>query len=49
VVVGGLSVSTLFTLFVVPTLFSLLLDARTHLRLRGERITEPEPQEIIID
>ncbi|MGQ4807861.1 Multidrug resistance protein MdtC [Candidatus Entotheonellaceae bacterium PAL068K] len=29
VVVGGLSVSTIFTLFVVPTLFSLVLDARS--------------------
>jgi HAE1 family hydrophobic/amphiphilic exporter-1 len=33
VVVGGLVVSTLFTLFLVPALFSLLLDIR--LRLTG--------------
>lgn len=31
VVVGGLSVSTIFTLFVVPTLFSLVLDVRAKL------------------
>ncbi len=31
VVVGGLIVSTLFTLFLVPTLFSLVLDARRAL------------------
>ena len=31
VVVGGLIVSTLFTLFLVPALFSLTLQARTGL------------------
>lgn len=37
VVVGGLTVSTLFTLFLVPAIFSLMLDARAALaaRLRG--------------
>ncbi len=30
VVVGGLVVSTLFTLFLVPAMFSLMLDARTY-------------------
>ena len=37
VVVGGLLVSTVFTLFLVPALFSLVLDARRGLsgRLRG--------------
>jgi HAE1 family hydrophobic/amphiphilic exporter-1 len=49
VVVGGLSVSTVFTLFVVPTLFSLVLDMRANLSLRRERATQPEPQEIVID
>jgi HAE1 family hydrophobic/amphiphilic exporter-1 len=34
VVIGGLAVSTVFTLFLVPTLFSLALDAkRAVLRL----------------
>jgi HAE1 family hydrophobic/amphiphilic exporter-1 len=28
VVIGGLAVSTVFTLFLVPTLFSLVLDAK---------------------
>ncbi len=31
VVIGGLFVSTLFTLFLVPLLFSLVIDARTRL------------------
>ena len=37
VVLGGLIVSTLFTLFLVPALFSLMLDVRASLarRLRG--------------
>ena len=46
VVVGGLIVSTVFTLFLVPALFSLALDAREALkrRLRGLAVTpEPEP------
>jgi Cu/Ag efflux pump CusA len=30
-VIGGLAVSTLFTLLLVPTLFSLVLDARRAL------------------
>jgi len=47
VVVGGLVVSTVFTLFVVPSLFSLVLDARMAVgralrRLFGVR--EPEPE-----
>lgn len=42
VVLGGLLVSTVFTLILVPTLFSLMLDARTRfVRLFvGERIPE---------
>jgi HAE1 family hydrophobic/amphiphilic exporter-1 len=32
VITGGLLVSTLFTLFLVPSLFSLVIDARTALR-----------------
>jgi HAE1 family hydrophobic/amphiphilic exporter-1 len=31
-VVGGLTVSTLFTLFFIPTLYSLFEDARAKLR-----------------
>jgi len=34
VVLGGLIVSTVFTLFVVPALFSLTLDARAALATR---------------
>ena len=34
VVVGGLVVSTVFTLFVVPAMFSLMLDARAALTAR---------------
>ncbi len=42
VVVGGLVVSTLFTLFLVPAVFSLTLDIRTALahRLRARFQTE---------
>lgn len=37
VIVGGLMVSTVFTLFLVPSLFSLVMDARTALsrKVRG--------------
>ncbi len=49
VVVGGLTVSTIFTLFVVPTLFSLILDARSALRFFRPPETASEPQEIVID
>ncbi len=38
VVVGGLIVSTVFTLFLVPALFSLVLDARANIRRRLERL-----------
>ena len=41
VVVGGLLVSTLFTLFLVPALFSLVLDARTALSKRFGAVEEP--------
>ena len=34
VVVGGLVISTAFTLFLVPALFSLVLDARAGLAAR---------------
>ena len=43
VVVGGLVVSTVFTLFLVPALFSLVLDWRLALAERFGR--EPEPAE----
>jgi HAE1 family hydrophobic/amphiphilic exporter-1 len=48
VVVGGLMVSTLFTLFVVPTLFSLVLDARSALPGAHGPQTPSEPQEEIL-
>ncbi len=42
VVLGGLVVSTIFTLFLVPTMFSLMLDTREWLarRLFGEPVEE---------
>jgi HAE1 family hydrophobic/amphiphilic exporter-1 len=48
VVVGGLSVSTVFTLFVVPTLFSLLLEIRSRLGRSQKRPLPSERQEIIV-
>jgi HAE1 family hydrophobic/amphiphilic exporter-1 len=46
VVVGGLVVSTVFTLFLVPAMFSLMLDARTYVasRLSGFWQTSEQPQ-----
>ena len=38
VVVGGLILSTVFTLFLVPALFSLVMEARSHLAQRAGRI-----------
>ena len=38
VVIGGLAVSTIFTLFLVPALFSLTLDARAFLLRQGQRL-----------
>ena len=38
VVIGGLIVSTIFTLFLVPALFSLALDARAALGRRVQRL-----------
>ena len=49
VVVGGLTVSTVFTLFVVPTLFSLVLDARSRFQFTRQRQMQSEPQEIVVD
>jgi HAE1 family hydrophobic/amphiphilic exporter-1 len=47
VVVGGLMCSTVFTLLVVPLLFSLVLDARLFLaRLFGRR-AEPAPRPVV--
>ena len=43
VVVGGLIVSTVFTLFLVPALFSLVLNARENIRRRVQRMT-PSPK-----
>jgi HAE1 family hydrophobic/amphiphilic exporter-1 len=39
VVVGGLVVSTVFTLFLVPALFSLLMDLRLRLTGRAAKGT----------
>ena len=54
VVLGGLVVSTVFTLVLVPTLFSLMMDARGALGrlLLREKSTEPvpvssEPEEMV--
>ncbi|RMH23479.1 MAG: efflux RND transporter permease subunit [Acidobacteria bacterium] len=41
VVVGGLVVSTIFTLFLVPALLSLVLDARAALRRRLRALAPP--------
>jgi HAE1 family hydrophobic/amphiphilic exporter-1 len=41
VVVGGLTVSTIFTLFVVPALFSLTLDARAAVAARLRALASP--------
>jgi HAE1 family hydrophobic/amphiphilic exporter-1 len=49
VVVGGLSVSTVFTLFVVPTLFSLVLDARLRLRTLRHPAQRREPEDIVVE
>jgi len=45
VVVGGLLFSTVFTLFVVPTLFSLMIEWRTALRhaVAGAEARTPQP------
>jgi HAE1 family hydrophobic/amphiphilic exporter-1 len=45
VVVGGLAVSTVFTLFLVPALFSLVLDARTALATRLAKTAPLEAEE----
>ena len=42
VVLGGLLVSTLFTLFLVPCLFSLVLEARAGLSSRFRRIPQSD-------
>ena len=44
VVVGGLVVSTIFTLFLVPALFSLLLEARDLLAQGWRSLTGKEPE-----
>ena len=44
VVVGGLAVSTVFTLFLVPALFSLVLDARAAIAARLAKAS-PRPEE----
>ncbi len=45
VVVGGLIVSTVFTIFLVPSLFSLVLDARNAIAGSLQRLrAQPEPE-----
>jgi HAE1 family hydrophobic/amphiphilic exporter-1 len=44
VVVGGLLVSTVFTLFLVPSLFSLVMDARLSLASHFRRLAGQEPE-----
>ena len=44
VVVGGLVVSTLFTLFLVPALFSLALDAQAAIGRRLSRFADSAPE-----
>jgi HAE1 family hydrophobic/amphiphilic exporter-1 len=44
VVVGGLVVSTVFTLFLVPAMFSLMLDARTAVASRLSGIWQTSEQ-----
>ena len=41
-VLGGLAISSVFTLVLVPTLFSLLMDLRPSLR-DGSRASRPDP------
>jgi HAE1 family hydrophobic/amphiphilic exporter-1 len=45
VVVGGLIVSTVFTLFLVPALFSLVLEARERITARLRRPADTPPAE----
>jgi multidrug efflux pump len=42
VLVGGMSIGTIFTLFIVPSLYVLL--ARTHQPVEGEPTGETEPR-----
>jgi hypothetical protein len=41
-VVGGLVVSTIFTLFLVPMLLSLVFDAQALLSRRPKEVITPE-------
>ncbi len=46
VVLGGLIVSTLVTLFLVPTLFSLLMDARSRFRRIADDRSVDDPMDV---
>jgi HAE1 family hydrophobic/amphiphilic exporter-1 len=48
VVVGGLIVSTVFTLFLVPALFSLVLEAREKITARLRRAADTPPAEATV-
>ncbi len=49
VVLGGLVVSTVFTLILIPTLFSLMMDAKAALRQRLGRDTATPPPRLMSD
>jgi HAE1 family hydrophobic/amphiphilic exporter-1 len=49
VVVGGLLVSTVFTLFLVPALFSLVLEMRSGLSRRLKRLMRSEQEPALAD
>lgn len=49
VVLGGLVVSTVFTLVLVPTLFSLAMDARRLLVGSGSAATVTDTSAVAID
>ena len=49
VVIGGLLVSTAFTLFLVPALFSLVLELRERFRVRLRRLVQPEREPVLAD
>jgi HAE1 family hydrophobic/amphiphilic exporter-1 len=49
VVVGGLLISTVFTLFLVPALFSLVLELRAKLGERFRALVKPEQEPALAD
>ena len=49
VVVGGLLVSTVFTIFLVPALFSLILELRERVGSRLRHLVKPEQEPALAD